>query len=187
MFIGRRDFRRWLYRFLPGTHPAFYPARRRGLDHWATRGGFRPVAEAQKAFLLDWVSPGPGRFFEWDAGDGIIGSHAVWLEEAGWSGCSIEERANAAAALRKNRPLSLVLVDELDQRNGERADLVSARREASIRQVVEKIGAGQRPRWVILQARDPQPEVFLSMKRAGYRLDHFIHDDEYNSWKGRRV
>ena len=184
MFIGRRDFRRWLYRFLPATHPAFYSARRRGLDHWATRGGFRPAAEAQKAFLLGWVSGVRGRFLEWDAGDGITGSHAIWLEEAGWKGFSIEKRLGAAELLRRNRPVSFVPVAKLNLLHCGRADLVSARRDGSIRQVMENIRTGQRPQRVILQARDPQPEVFLAMNRAGYRLDHFIHDDEYYRLKG---
>lgn len=179
MFGDRKDFRRWLYRFLPAGHSGFYPARRRGLDHWATRGGFRPVAEAQKAFLLGWVSGVRGRFLEWDAGDGITGSHAIWLEEAGWKGFSIEERPGAAELLLKHRPLSHRAVPEPGHPDRERVDLVSARREASIRRVVQGIGQGDRPRWVILQARDPHPEIFATMRRTGYRLDQFIHDDEY--------
>lgn len=184
MFIGRKDFRRWLYRFLPAGHSGFYPVRRRGLDHWATRGGFRPVAEVQKAFLLGWVSGVRGRFLEWDAGDGITGSHAIWLEEAGWKGFSIEERPGAAELLQKNRPASFVPIIESSRKEQSKVDLISARRSGSIHQVVESIQGGLRPRWVILQARDPQPEVFSAMNRAGYRLDHFIHDDEYYGWKG---
>lgn len=184
MFIGRKDFRRWLYRFWPATHPAFYPARRRGLDHHATRGGFRPPAEAQKAFLLGWVAGRKGIFLERDAGDGLIGSHAVWLEEAGWRGFSIEERAWAAELLQKNRPASFVPISESGRKEQSKVDLISARRTASIHRVLESIQGGLRPRWVILQARDPQPDVFSAMNRAGYRLDHFIHDDEYYRWKG---
>lgn len=186
MFADRKEFRRWLYRFLPVTHLAFYPARRRGLDYWATRGGLRPVAVAQKAFLLEWVAIREGIFLEWDAGDGIIGSHTFWLEEAGWKGFSMEERAEAGERLRQNRPLSFLPVAESDRLSHEGVDLVTARRDGSIRRVKETISAGLRPRWVILQARDPQPEIFSAMNWAGYRLDHFIHDDEYYRWKGIR-
>jgi len=179
MFADRNDFRRWLYRFFPAAHPAFYPARRRGLDHWATRGGSRPVAEVQKTFLGRWVCGPPGEFCEWDAGDGIIGSHAVWLEEAGWRGFSMEERPGAAEQLRKNRPASFVPISETGRKEHFQVDLISARRSGSIQGVLQQIRAGKRPRWLILQARDPQPEVFATLNQAGYRLDHFIHDDEY--------
>ena len=165
MFINGKAFRRWLYRFLPAKHPAFYSARRRGLDHWATRGGFRPIAEAQKTFLLGWISGVQGTFFEWDAGDGIIGSHAIWL-------------------VQKNRPATFTSPADAARTADKKVDLISARREGSIRRVVEGVVSGGRPNWVILQARDPRPEVFMALTRAGYRLDHFIHDDEYYRWKG---
>jgi len=185
MFGDRKDFRRWLYRFLPATHHGFYPARRRGLDHWATRDGCWSVAEAQRRFLLSWVGSPKAEFLELDAGDGVTGSHAVWLEEAGWRGASLEQRPAAAELLKKNRPGSFTPFSRLESISWNVADLVSARRDASIRRVLGKIGEGLWFRWVILQARDPQPEVFQAMNRAGYRLDHFIHDDEYYSWKGR--
>jgi len=187
MFSDQRDCRRWLYRFLPAKHPAFYPARRRGLDHWATRGGFRPIAEAQKTFLLGWISSVRGTFCEWDAGDGIIGSHAIWLEEIGWKGFSIEERPIAAQLLQKNRPTSFTSPADAARTADKKIDLISARRDGSIRRVVERVVAGQRPNWVILQARDPRPEAFVALTRAGYRLDHFIHDDEYYRWKGGKT
>jgi hypothetical protein len=142
------------------------------------------VAEAQKAFLLGWVSGVRGRFLEWDAGDGITGSHALWLEKAGWNGLSMEGRPGAAEILQKNRPASFVPISGSGRKEQPMVDLISARRSGSIRQVLESIQGGLRPRWVILQARDPQPEVFLAMNRAGYRLDQFIHDDEYYRWKG---
>ena len=107
-----------------------------------------------------------------------------WLEEAGWRGFSIEERAGAAELLQKNRPASFVPISESGRKEQSKVDLISARRTASIHRVLESIQGGLRPRWVILQARDPQPDVFSAMNRAGYRLDHFIHDDEYYRWKG---
>lgn len=179
MIESCKDFRRWLYRHLPGHSPRFYHARRRGLDHWAIRGRSGSVAEIQKRFLLHWVGKTKGCFVEWDAGDGIVGSHALWLEEAGWRGFSHEERERASALLKQNRPLAgqCDRQGRLDPVPG--TDLVTARRTASIRQLVGQLVLGTRPRWVILQARDPQPEIFRIIVRAGYRLDHFIHDDEY--------
>lgn len=184
MVGGRKDFRRWLYRFLPATHPAFYPARRRGLDHGATRGGYWPVAEAQKSFLLRWVGPAIGTFREEDAGDGRIGSHAVWLEEEGWTGASFEERPEARSLLKKNRPNSCQDHPHPPPLSHQGPDLISARRESSIHRLIGEIQRGSRPRRIILQARDPQPEIFVALGRAGYRLDNFIHDDEYYRWKG---
>ena len=183
MFINWKGCRRWLYRFLPAKHPAFYPARRRGLDHGATENGQYPVAEIQKKYLLGWVGVANGSFLELDAGDGVTGSHAVWLEEAGWKGFCLEERTVAAELLKKNRPASFFSATDFSQKPEKNIDLLSARRDGSIRQVVERILSGERPNWVILQARDPRLEVFAAMNRAGYRLDHFIHDDEYYRWK----
>ncbi len=181
---GQKDFRRWLYRFFPATHPAFYSARRRGLDHWATRGGHFPIAEAQRAFLLRWVGSVPGTFREEDAGDGRIGSHAVWLEEAGWRGSSFEERPEARNLLKKNRPGSCQEQPWPAPFSCQGHDLISARRKSSIHRLMDEIQRGSRPRWIILQARDPQPEIFVALGRAGYRLDNFIHDDEYYRWTG---
>ena len=116
---------------------------------------------------------------EWDAGDGVTGSHTVWLEEAGWRGVVREERYVAAALLKRNRPLVLGNLPPGDRGQDPAAELVSARRKETIRNLMERMARGARPRWVILQARDPHPDVFRAMTRAGYRLDHFIHDDEY--------
>ena len=157
------------------------------MDHWATRGGFRPIAEAQETFLLGWISGVQGTFFEWDAGDGVTGSHAVWLEEVGWKGVSLEKRPVAAELLKKNRPASYGPFASSESISWKGVDLVSARRENTINELVGRIANGNRPRWVILQARDPQPKVFVALNRAGYRLDHFIHDDEYYRRKDGRI
>ena len=157
------------------------------MDHWATRGGFQPIAEAQKTFLLGWISGVQGTFFEWDAGDGVTGSHAVWLEEVGWKGVSLEKRPVAAELLKKNRPASYGPFASSESISWKGVDLVSARRENTINELVGRIANGNRPRWVILQARDPQPKVFVALNRAGYRLDHFIHDDEYYRRKDGRI
>jgi len=179
MIRDQKNLRRWFYRILPATFPAFYSARRRGLDHGATGSGRYPVAEIQKKYLLGWVGVANGTFLELDAGDGVTGSHAVWLEEAGWKGFCLEERTVAAELLRKNRPASFISATNFSRKAEKKIDLLSARRDGSIRRVVERIVSGERPNWVILQARDPRPEVFAAMNRAGYRLDYFIHDDEY--------
>jgi len=187
MIKDQKDLRRWLYQILPATFPAFYSARRRGLDHWATGNGRYPVAEIQKKYLLGWVEEAQGSFLELDAGDGVTGSHAVWLEEAGWKGASFEERPVAAELLKKNRPASYVPFSSSESISWKEVDLVSARRENTINDLVRRIEDGDRPLWVILQARDPQPEVFVALNRAGYRLDHFIHDDEYYRRKDGRI
>jgi hypothetical protein len=67
---------------------------------------------------------------------------------------------------------------------GKPVDLVTARRDSSIKWITDRISDTFRPRRVIFQARDPEPGIFKAMNQAGYRLDHFIHDDEYYGWKG---
>ena len=179
MIRDQKKLRRWLYRVLPATFPAFYPARRRGLDHGATGNGRYPVAEIQKKYLLEGVGVANGTFLELDAGDGVTGSHAVWLEEVGWKGVSLEERPVAAQLLKKNRPASCQPFSSSESISRKKMDLVSARRENTINELVGRIANGDRPLRVILQARDPRTGIFRIMNRAGYRLDHFIHDDEY--------
>lgn len=174
-----KQLRRWWYRHLPARASVFYPARRRGLDGWAAVGGETAVAEIQKRFLLHWVGKKTGSFVEWDAGDGVVGSHAIWLEEAGWRGVVREKRNMAAELLQRNRPLALGNLSPGDCVPDPMAELISARREETIRDLMGQLARGARPRWVILQARDPHPEVFRAMARGGYHLDHFIHDDEY--------
>jgi hypothetical protein len=145
------------------------------------------VAELQKKYLLEWAGVTNGIFLELDAGDGVTGSHAVWLEEVGWKGVSLEARPVAAELLKKNRPASYGSFASSESVSWKGVDLVSARRENAINELVGRIANGNRPRWVILQARDPQPEVFVALNRAGYRLDHFIHDDEYYRRKDGRI
>jgi len=178
-----QDLRRLAYRFFPATPRCFYPARRRGLDHWATRCGQKPVAEVQRDFTLAWIEGLSGSFLELDAGDGVTGSHGVWLEEAGWRGFCFEERQGASQLIRKNRPHARILDQRPVSWAGDGVAILLARRSESIRMVLREMPDRLRPRRVILQARDPQPEIFRAMNRAGYRLDHFIHDDEYYRWK----
>ena len=142
------------------------------------------MAEVQREFLLRWIPPDGGSFLELDAGDGVIGSHAVWLEEAGWLGDCFEERVEAARVLKKNRPRSCRVGAGTEAMFGKPVDLVTARRDSSINWITDRISDTFRPRRVIFQARDPEPEIFKAMNQAGYRLDHFIHDDEYYGWKG---
>jgi len=149
------------------------------LDHGATGSGKYPVAEIQKKYLLGWVGMAGGSFLELDAGDGVTGSHAVWLEEAGWKGVSLEERPVAAQLLKRNRPASYQPFSRSESISRKKVDLVSARREKTINDLVRRIEDGDRPLRVILQARDPRTGIFRIMNRAGYRLDRFIHDDEY--------
>ena len=157
------------------------------MDHGATGSGRYPVAGIQKKYLLGWVVEAHGSFLELDAGDGMTGSHAVWLEEAGWKGTSFEKRPVAAELLKKNRPASYRPFPSLESISWRKVDLVSARRKNTINELVGRIANGDRPLWVILQARDPQPGVFAALNRAGYRLDHFIHDDEYYRRKDGRI
>ena len=104
MIRDQKNLRRWLYRVLPATLPAFYSARRRGLDHGATGNGRYPVAEIQKKYLLGWVGMAGGSFLELDAGDGVTGSHAVWLEEVGWKGVSLEKRESNSSEMHFRHP-----------------------------------------------------------------------------------
>lgn len=118
---------------------------------------------------------GCGRWGHWKP-CGLVGGSGM---ERGQSG----GKARRGPTSQKNRPASYQQFSSSESISRKKVDLVSARRENTINELVGRIANGDRPLRVILQARDPRPEAFVALTRAGYRLDHFIHDDEYYRWK----
>lgn len=106
-----RRVRAWLYRRLPFGAGAFHLKRRAGYERrWNLEGegftqlGFFRILDQR---ILRGIQPGV--FFELVAGDGLVGSLGVWLEEinGGWQVHAWEHRAWPALAFQKNRPLTV--------------------------------------------------------------------------------
>lgn len=140
---------------------------------------------AQQKFLSQWIREPTGIFWEWDAGDGVVGSHARILEEQrGWRGVCVEARRVAAARLSANRRTAQVLrgVDPAEARKmgpPESPNLVTCRRPESQMALLDAMGEWLQPRYLVWQARDAIPSIWRRLCRLGYRLENFIHDDEY--------
>ena len=148
------------------------------------RHDFEPFP-AQQEFLRLWILESAGFFWEWDAGDGVVGSHAKMLEEQqGWRGICVEARPGALVSLSANRRHARVFagVEPLEVRKLDPSaspDLLTCRRPESRRRLLEAMAGWLRPRYLVWQTRDPDPDTWRRLARLGYRLENFIHDDEY--------
>lgn len=179
MKLALRFLRGWLYRRYPVVSRTWYRKklagyeRRWGLeDQGFTKEGFFKVF--QKRVLRDVKV---GRVYELVAGDGLVGSLGVWLEEVGegWSVEAWEHRPLPLISLKKNRPEIEVHGGRLTSwsANERKKDLVGittrGAREAA--GVCREIRAGQiRPQWVGLWNPTMRPAWFHRMRSAGYQL-----------------
>ena len=175
-----RLLRGWLYRRYLSVYPEWHRKKLAGYerrwvleDHGFTKEGFFRVF--QKKFLRGNSS---GRVYELVAGDGLVGSLGVWLEElgAGWSVEAWEHRPAPIASLRRNRPASELHEGRLISWSAKerKKDLVGitirGSREAT--GVCSEIRAGQiRPQWVGLWNPTMRSAWFHRMKSAGYQLE----------------
>lgn len=102
-----RNFRAWWYQILPPILPTWHLKRRAGYERrWGletagfTKEGFVRILQQH---LL--VGIRPGLWVELQAGDGLVGSLGVWLEQVeGWKVAAWEHREWPARSFRKNRP-----------------------------------------------------------------------------------
>jgi len=179
MSSGLRLLRGWLYRRYLSVCPEWHRKklagyeRRWGLeDHGFTKEGFFRVF--QKKFLRGNRS---GRVYELVAGDGLVGSLGVWLEELGVGWCleSWEHRPFPLSSIHKQRPRTQIHEGRLTRWSAKerKKDLVGittrGAREAT--GVCREIRTGQiRPQWVGLWNPTMRPSWFHRMRSAGYQL-----------------
>ena len=175
-----RLLRGWLYRRYPAVSRGWYRKklagyeRRWGLeDHGFTKEGFFRVFH--KKFLGGNRS---GRVYELAAGDGLVGSLGVWLEEleAGWSVEAWEHRPFPLSSIHKQRPRTQIHEGRLISWSAKerKKDLVGVTtrgaREAA--GVCREICTRQiRPQWVGLWNPTMRPAWFQRMRSAGYQLE----------------
>ena len=179
MGFALRLLRGWLYRRYLSVYPEWHRKklagyeRRWGLeDHGFTKKGFFRVF--QKKFLRGNSS---GRVYELVAGDGLVGSLGVWLEElgVGWSVEAWEHRPLPLFSLKKKRLEAEIHEGRLTRWSAKerKKDLVgvTTRGSREATGVCREIRTGQiRPQWVGLWNPTMRPAWFHRMKSAGYQL-----------------
>lgn len=181
-------FRAWkslVYPWFPSTSPQGHEKRRKGLLY---RSGGREVLECQREqdriFWSRFLRPQPGGTFLEVGGDGATGSHTLGLElQHGWSGdfCEPGNRPRQhARAFRKCR----VAGSWQEVPCPKSLDLLSVHRPRECGELFARLGQeGFRPRWVIVENREPDPRWCRLLEGLGYQLRFFFHDDEYYEFK----
>jgi len=182
-----KNFRRWLYRWLPPVNDAWHEKKRKGLQSkW---GGSRVLECQSEQDRIFWEKvlqkKTGGIFWEVDAGDGSTGSHGVFLEEkAGWKGAVWESRerpARAARKIRKSKVLdeSSPFPEALAEKFAS-PDLLILRKEERLSQFGKILRTKSvQPAWLVIQAPCPVARVPRLLKHLGYRMIWAFHDDEY--------
>lgn len=182
-----KSFRRWLYRWLPSTSDSWHAKRRKGLkSKWSGDRVLECQCEQDQIFWEKVLQKKTGgTFWELDAGDGITGSHGVFLEEeAGWQGVLWESGKRPAQTARKNRK-SEVFDDRspLPEALGRRSaapDLLILRKEERLSQLGKILRTKSvQPTWLVIQAPCPVARVPRFLEPLGYRMIWAFHDDEY--------
>jgi hypothetical protein len=180
MKVALRFLRGWLYRRYPAVSRTWYRKklagyeRRWGLeDSGFTKEGFFRVF--QKRFLM---GNKPGRVYELGAGDGLVGSLGVWLEElgVGWSVEAWEHRPLPLFSVKKKRLEAEIHEGRLTRWSAKerKKDLVgiTTRGSREATGVCREICAGQiRPEWVGIWNPTMRPSWFHRMRSAGYQLE----------------
>lgn len=180
MSIGRA-WKSLVYPRIPSTSPAAHAKRRKGLFYrWCPQKTLECQREQDLIFWKFFLHPErQGRFLE-VGGDGVVGSHTLGLELLhGWTGAVCVQRGRPEKAARQARRCSVLDAEKANPVSGP-MDLLAAHQLPESRKILESLkGMGARPRWVIVENREPDPEWCRLLEGMGYRLRFFFHDDEY--------
>lgn len=137
--------------------------------------------EQDRIFWKKFLRPDSGGVFaEYGAGDGVIGSHTLGLElRHGWQGTLWEPSAKARERAKQARRCR-VLTSGKDGESENGVDLLAIHRPAEFPGVWEELAAGRiKPRWLVVENREPDPQWAKALARCGFRMRFFIDDDEY--------
>lgn len=174
-----RKIRGYLYRCFPAASRSLFRKKISGYERrWEletkgfTKEGFFQV------FSKKILSKYPAGFmFELCAGDGVVGSLALWLEKfsQGWQVQAWEARPLVFAQLRKNRPRTKVhlgrLTDWAALPSSSKPSALTARgaREASAACRAIRLSLIQ-PFWLGIWNPSRRPIWHTRLRRQGYRL-----------------
>jgi len=175
-----RKTRGAIYRRLPVFSPFLFRKKLAGYERrWDlenrgfTKEEFFKILSAHFA-----LSPSPAWLFELAAGDGLVGSLGLWLEQekSGWRICAWEHRPKVLAQLRKNRPATeihegrLIRWEPIPRRVEIAAVTTRGAREAG--GVCRAIRRGTiRPHWLGIWNPSRRPVWYRRLRHERYRLE----------------
>jgi hypothetical protein len=182
-----RAWRAFWYRRLPLREGGFHLKRLAGYERrWDLEGegftkpGFMAILRRKLLRKLK-----PGTVVELQAGDGLVGSLGVWLEQvAGWNVEAWEYRVKPFADLQRNRPKTAVHAGRLTDWNAEASRLqpvlVTTRGAREAGGVCRAVRKGQiRPHLVGIWNPTRRSIWQRRLKREGYRLELVYHRMEF--------
>ena len=182
-----RSLRAGFYRHLPVWEGNFHLKRLAGFERrWDlegegfTKAGFMAILRRKLLRKLK-----PGTVVELQAGDGLVGSLGVWMEQvAGWNVEAWEYRLKPFADLRRNRPKTAVHAGRLTDWNAEASRLqpvlVTSRGAREAGGVCRALRRGfLRPGPIGIWNPTRRSVWERRMRREGYRLELVYHRMEF--------
>ncbi|NCY21869.1 hypothetical protein EBX31_07925 [bacterium] len=183
-----RKARGWLYRRYPAWNKALFRKKSAGYERrWNleedgfTKEGFFRIFQKR---VLSKIRP--GKMYELGAGDGLVGSLGIWLENSamGWEVEAWEHRAMAASCFARNRPRTPLHRHRLtawsDAERGPDPVVITTHgcREASALHRVIRY-QGIRPQLLGIWNPTCRPVWFHRFSRRGYQLCLVWHRTEF--------
>ena len=183
--VGPLNFGRFLkaglYPLLPSLNPAWHQKRRKGLAYrYSSESVLECQQEQDRLFWSHFLKPRKaGRFLE-VGGDGVVGSHTLALElNHGWKGAIFQPQEIARGRATRARNCPVLGTEEGCPYDGE-IDLLAIHRPSEFPEVWKGLSEGKlKPRWIVVENREPDPHWVRILERSGRKLQFFFHDDEY--------
>jgi hypothetical protein len=178
---GIMNWKGWVYPLLPSRTRRLHEKRRKGLGYrHVPAGTLECQREQDRVFWNRFLKPEKGGRFLEVGGDGVVGSHTLGLElHHAWRGLLWEPRPKPRqqAQTRRQCPVDDV-GDPLAMTKS--PDLMAIHRPEEFPRLWECLRVRHlRPRWVIVENREPDDRWAQLLEGVGYRLKLFFHDDEY--------
>ena len=174
-----------LYPLLPSLNPVWHQKRRKGLAYrYSSEDVLECQQEQDRLFWSHFLKPGKaGRFLE-VGGDGVVGSQTLGLElKHGWNGAIFQPQEIAKGRATRARNCPVLGSEEGCPYDGP-IDLLAIHRPSDFPEVWKGLSEGQlKPRWIVVENREPDPHWARILERSGRKLQFFFHDDEYYELK----
>lgn len=170
-----------VYPLLPSWSHSLHGKRRKGLGYrHVPRNVLECQMEQDRLFWALFLHPGQGGIFLEAGGDGSTGSHTLGLErEHGWEGV-VHVQGERAQARAKQVRRCRVAGAGLPLAGSPAADVLALHAPQDFPEIRQALAEKKiRPRWVIVENREPDPQWCRRLESLGYKLKFYFHDDEY--------
>ena len=183
-----RQLKGWIYSQYPSSSAKLHEKRRKGLFYLNVSPEILVCQKAQdQIFWEKFLHPQmSGVFWEVGAGDGVVGSHTLGLEiQYGWSGILWEPNPGPRGRATRMRKCGVLGAGEnIERKFVTKLDLLAIHRPQEFAAIWERLDEGLiTPQWVVVENAQPDPKWCRFLKRLGYELRFFFHDDEYYELK----